>query len=35
MEFRGKWRNVENIGISQDEVIALWNAAHPEDPVES
>ena len=34
-EFRGEWRNAENIGISQDEVIVLWNEAHPDDPVEA
>jgi hypothetical protein len=35
LEFRGKWRNAGNFGISQDEVIALWNEAHPDDPIES
>jgi len=34
-EFRGQWVNAENIGISQEDVIALWNAAHPDDPIES
>jgi hypothetical protein len=33
--FRGKWRNVENIGIEEADVVAQWNAAHPEDPIES
>ena len=32
--FRGKWRNSVNIGKSEDEVIALWNEAHPDDPIE-
>ena len=32
--FRGKWINSENIGKSEEEIIALWNEAHPEDPVE-
>jgi hypothetical protein len=32
--FRGKWINAENIGKSEEEIIALWNEAHPEDPVE-
>ena len=31
--FRGQWRNAENIGKSEAEIIALWNAAHPEDPI--
>lgn len=34
-EFRGKWRNIENIGVHQDAIIAQWNVAHPDDPVES
>ncbi len=33
-EFRGKWRNAEHIGKAEDEIFALWNAAHPDDPVE-
>jgi len=32
--FRGKWRNAENIGKGEADVIALWNEAHPDDPVE-
>lgn len=32
--FRGKWINRENIGKSEAEIIALWNEAHPDDPVE-
>ncbi len=32
--FRGMIRNVENIGKSADELVALWNEKHPEDPVE-
>jgi hypothetical protein len=32
--FRGKWINSENIGKSEEEIIALWNEAYPEDPVE-
>jgi hypothetical protein len=32
--YRGSWRNPENIGKSADEIAALWNEAHPEDPVE-
>ena len=34
-EFRGQWVNAENIGISEEGVIALWNAAHPNNPIES
>jgi len=30
-DFRGKWHNAENIGKSEDEIIALWNEAHPDD----
>jgi hypothetical protein len=33
-EFRGKWRNAENIGKSEADIIALWNAAHADDPIE-
>jgi hypothetical protein len=29
--FRGKWLNAENIGKSEAEMVAIWNAAHPED----
>jgi hypothetical protein len=32
--YRGEWRNAENIGKSNEELIALWNKAHPDDPVE-
>jgi len=32
--FRGKWRNAANIGVSEAEIVAQWNAAHPEDPIE-
>jgi hypothetical protein len=31
--FRGTWRNAQNIGKSEAEMIALWNAAHPNDPI--
>jgi hypothetical protein len=31
--FKGKWRNAENIGKSEAEIIALWNEAYPEDPI--
>jgi hypothetical protein len=33
-EFRGKWRNAENIGKSEAEIIALWNKAHPDDLIQ-
>ena len=33
-EFRGKWINAGNKGKSQEEIIAFWNAAHPDDLVE-
>jgi len=31
--FSGGIRNRKNIGKSVEEVIALWNAEHPDDPV--
>lgn len=31
--FNGRIRNKKNIGKSAAEVIALWNAEHPDDPV--
>ncbi len=34
-EFRGKWLNAENIGKTTEEIYALWNEAHPDDPIES
>ena len=32
--FSGKIRNKRNIGKTTQEVIALWNSEHPDDPVE-
>jgi hypothetical protein len=32
--FRGKWANAENKGKKEAEIIAFWNAAHPDDLVE-
>jgi hypothetical protein len=32
--FRGKWINADNKGKSQEEIFALWNAAHPDDLIE-
>ena len=32
-EFSGRIRNKKNIGRTADEVYALWNGEHPEDPV--
>jgi hypothetical protein len=32
--FRGKWINAANIGKNEAEIIALWNTAHPDDPIE-
>lgn len=32
--FRGTWVNSGNIGKSEAEIIALWNEAYPEDPIE-
>ena len=31
--FRGQWINAQNIGKTEAEVIALWNAANPGDPI--
>lgn len=33
-ERRAKWVNSQNIGKSEEELIALWNEAHPDDPIE-
>ncbi len=32
--FSGQIENRENIGRTADELVAMWNEAHPEDPVE-
>ena len=31
--FSGKIKNRRNIGKSPEELAAMWNAAHPDDPV--
>ncbi|MCB0120179.1 MAG: hypothetical protein KDD72_14195 [Anaerolineales bacterium] len=31
--FRGTWTNSKYFGISEAEIIAIWNAEHPEDPI--
>lgn len=31
--FTGKINNSENIGLSREQYIALWNQHHPEDPI--
>ncbi len=31
--FRGRWINQENIGKTEAEIVALWNAANPGDPI--
>jgi hypothetical protein len=31
--FSGTIRYRENIGTTTDDLIALWNQAHPDDPV--
>ena len=33
-EFRGTWLNGENIGKTEEEIIALWNEKYPADPIE-
>jgi hypothetical protein len=32
-EFRGEIENRENIGKTGDELVAMWNEEHPDDPV--
>ncbi len=32
-QFHGEIINKENIGKSTEELIAMWNEAHPDDPV--
>ena len=32
--FRGTWRNAQNIGKSEAEIIALWDADNPTDLIE-
>ena len=32
-EFSGEIENVENIGKTADQLVALWNEEHPDDPV--
>jgi hypothetical protein len=31
--FRGKWLNSDNIGKTEAEMIAIWNAEHPSDQI--
>ncbi|NOH01162.1 MAG: hypothetical protein HND47_03895 [Chloroflexi bacterium] len=31
--FRGTWVNGDNIGKTEAEIVALWNEAHPDDPI--
>lgn len=33
VDFLGKWQNADNIGKTEEQIIALWNAAHPDDPI--
>lgn len=33
-EFRGHWLHSENINKTEAEMIAVWNAEHPDDPIE-
>ncbi len=32
--FKGRIINRQNIGLTKEEYIALWNADHPDDPIE-
>lgn len=29
-----KWKNAKNIGLSDEEMVALWNELYPDDPIE-
>jgi hypothetical protein len=31
--FTGRINNKENIGLTREHYIALWNREHPEDPI--
>jgi hypothetical protein len=33
-DFRGKWRNAENMGKTEQEIYSMWNEAHPDDPIQ-
>jgi len=33
--FRGRTTNADNIGKAAADLVALWNADHPDDPVEA
>jgi hypothetical protein len=33
-QFRGEWLNAEHKGKSPEEFYALWDEAHPDDPIE-
>jgi hypothetical protein len=32
--FRGTWINSENIGKTEAEIMTMWNAEHPDDPID-
>ena len=31
--FRGEVENRDNVGKTSDDLVAMWNEAHPDDPV--
>lgn len=33
-QFIGKWRNAGHIGLTEAEIMAIWNEKHPNDLVE-
>lgn len=33
VQFRGKWRNAENIGLTEAQILAIWNEKHPTDQI--
>jgi hypothetical protein len=34
-DFRGKWINAQNIGMSDEQMKPIWNERHPNDPIVS
>jgi hypothetical protein len=32
-DFVGQWHNAQNFNKNEAEIVALWNEAHPEDPI--
>jgi hypothetical protein len=32
-QFRGKWRNAENIGLTETQIVGIWNEKNPTDQI--